>query len=402
MNGPLSGVKILDLSWHISGSYCTKLLGGYGADVIKVERPVGGDPARKVGPFFNDDPHPEKGLLFLHLNSSKKSITLNLKSKTGQQIIKELVRDADVLVENFRPHVMPNLGLGYETLRQINPRLIMTSISNFGGTGPYCEFKGTNLTVAAMGGWPYMTGWPEREPLILGGYQTEYHGGLEAFSNTLWALLSRERYGTGEHIDVSIQEVEAANMENTIIMYTYMGIVRGRIRRRPCYMYPGDIYECKDGYAVVYARTNIGLIAEILMERPELAENPYFKDDREGTLLRTRNREEFDEILGPWVKTRKRDELVASLQELRLISAPVNTPEDLVESEHLKERGFWDELEHPVVGKMTTPGRPFIMHETPWRAYRAPLLGEHNEEIYCNRLGYSEENLEVMRETGII
>src|SRR4030043_1673381 len=173
----LSGVKIIDLTWYISGPYCAKLLADYGAEVIKVEKAGEGDPARRMGPFFKDDPHPEKSGLFLHLNTNKQGITLNLKTATGKKILKELVKDADILVENFRPHVMPGLGLDYETLKKVNPRLVMVSISSFGQTGPYREFKAAEIVEYAMGGEMYSTGIAGREPLKLGGNVGRNQGG---------------------------------------------------------------------------------------------------------------------------------------------------------------------------------------------------------------------------------
>jgi len=165
INQPLSGVKVLDLSWYISGPYCTKLLADYGADVLKVEMPGEGDPARKLGPFFKDDPHPEKSGLFLYLNTNKKGITLNLKSSWGNDVIKELVKDVDILVESFSPDVMERLGLSYEDLEKINPRLLFTSISNFGQFGPYRDYKASELIIYGMGGAMNESGLPDREPL---------------------------------------------------------------------------------------------------------------------------------------------------------------------------------------------------------------------------------------------
>ncbi|RLC69697.1 MAG: hypothetical protein DRI26_08580 [Chloroflexi bacterium] len=198
----LSDVKVLDLTWYIAGPYCTKLLADYGADVIKVERPGEGDPARKMGPFFQDDPHPEKSGLFLHLNTNKKSITLNLKSDWGRRIIKELVKGVDILVESFRPGVMARLRLDYETLEKINPKLVMTSISNFGQTGPYRDFKASEIIIYGMGGAMNQTGLTEREPLKKGLNVIQYQGGTMAAIATMMALLLADE-GIGQHVDVS-------------------------------------------------------------------------------------------------------------------------------------------------------------------------------------------------------
>ncbi len=188
----LSGVRVLDLTHYIAGPYCTKMLSDYGADVVKVERPGLGDAARSLGPFLNDEPHPEKSGLFLYLNTNKKSITLNLKSATGVSILKELVKQSDILVENFSPRVMPSLGLDYKTLKKINPGLVMTSISNFGQTGPYRDYKATDLNIWGLSGILYECGEPNREPLKMGNNVSEYVAGLYAALTTLSALYYRD------------------------------------------------------------------------------------------------------------------------------------------------------------------------------------------------------------------
>ena len=193
----LSDVKVLDLTWYIAGPYCTKLLADYGADVIKVERPGSGDPARSLGPFLGDDPHPEKSGLFLHLNTNKRSITLNLKSEMGKKIFKELVKEADILLESFSPRVMPSLGLSYEELEKINPRLVMTSISNFGQTGPYRDFRLSELVLSAMGTAMYIQGVPEREPVKIGGTVIQFQVGNIAAVATIFALYGSEVRGIG-------------------------------------------------------------------------------------------------------------------------------------------------------------------------------------------------------------
>ena len=196
----LSDVKVLDLTWHTAGSYCTKLLADYGADVTKVEKPGEGDPVRRIGPFLNDKPHPEKSGAFLHLNTNKRGITLNLKSEWGKRVIKELVKDVDVLVESFSPGVMERLGLGYETLEKINPKLIMTSISNFGQWGPYRDFKLSELVLSSMGWSQNSCGLPDRYPLKEGWTTKQYQGGLMAALATIMAFLTQRAEGIGQHI----------------------------------------------------------------------------------------------------------------------------------------------------------------------------------------------------------
>jgi len=224
----LSDVKVLDLTWHISGPYCTKLFADYGADVIKVERPGEGDPARGTGPFFQDDPHPEKSGLFLHLNTNKKSITLNLKSETGKRILKELVKDVDILVESFSPRVMPSLGLDYEVLEKVNPNLVMTSISNFGQTGPYQDFKMSELILSGMGGDMYSCGLPDREPVKMGANIVQYQVGTMAATATVFAFYAARYQGVGQHVDVSMMETQLGTIDRRapeLLAYQYVGEV---------------------------------------------------------------------------------------------------------------------------------------------------------------------------------
>lgn len=240
----------LDLTHHIAGPYCTKLLAGLGADVLKVERPDGGDIARRLGPFPGDVPHPEKSGMFLYLNTGKKSITLNLKSEWGRMIIKELVKDVDLVVENFRPGVMASLGLDYLTLERINPRLIMTSISNFGQTGPYRDFKGSDLIVYALSILMYTTGYYEREPLKHGLTQAAYLGGGTAAAGTSIALHCQRETGFGQHVDVSLQEALISAMGFYSNQYAYHGGVLRRGAKGMSYGFGaiGQNMPCRDGW----------------------------------------------------------------------------------------------------------------------------------------------------------
>lgn len=209
----LSDLRVLDLTWYIAGPYCTKLLADYGAQVIKVERPGRGDPARRMGPFPNDEPHPEKSGLFLYLNTNKKSVTINLKSTTGIELLRELVREADVLVENFAPRVMPSLGLSYHMLSNINPALVMVSISNFGQIGPYRDYRASELILYGIGGAMNATGTLDGGPLKLGGNVVQYQAGVVAAVATMGAVLASRFRGVGQHVDISIIETQLGSID---------------------------------------------------------------------------------------------------------------------------------------------------------------------------------------------
>ena len=251
---PLSGLRVVDLTHGISGPYCTKLLADHGADVIKVERPGTGDFAREMGPFPNDTPHPEKSGIFLFLNTNKRGITLDLKSPAGAEAVKELVKGADVLVESFKPGTMDRFGLGYDTLSKINPNLLMTSVSNFGQTGPYRDYLINEVTLYAAGGRMNGSGLPDRYPLKLGGNHALYQAGNVAALATLFAWRGRENQGLGgQYIDISILETQAGSINQrlmSLVQYQYTGektVRLGPIRAG----YPGGIFPCLDGYISV-------------------------------------------------------------------------------------------------------------------------------------------------------
>lgn len=394
----LSGIKVLDLTHFISGPYCTKVLADYGAEVVKVERPGIGDGARVVGPFPNDNPHYEKSGLFLYLNTNKKGVTLNLKSRTGCKILKDLVKESDILVENFSPGVMSHLGLNYEILEEINPRLVMTSISNFGQSGPYRDYKATELVVDAMGGWSGIIGHPDREPLKPGGNQAQFVAGLFGAIGTLTAFYGQEITGIGQCLDISIMDAVLYIQMNITSMYSYNGMIRKRNGNR-VWPPPGTILPCKDGYIGVIAVTTHQW--ETLchwMGMPELIDDPRFRTNTDRAL----NADELDAILISWLGEHRADDLQREGQRRRLPFAVPASTKRLLESEHLERREFFTNIEHPIVGKVTYPGAQFKLDHLPYELKPAPLLGEHNEEIYCGRLGYSKDDLVRLRKQGVI
>ena len=395
----LSDVRVLDLGWHIAGSYCSKYFADFGADVIKIERPGVGDPARRTGPFFEDDPHPEKSLLFLHLNTNKRGITLDLKSPTGKNIFKELVKNTDVVVENFSPRVMPSLGLSYEDLEKINPKLIMVSISDFGQTGPYRDYKASELIQNGMGHAMYCNGLPDREPTKLSGNVMQYQGGAMAASMTMFALWAKMKQDIGQHIDVSIMEVLLTAIDRRagkLLGYQYSGIVTGRESMGSIGILPNEIAPCADGFVAFLLMPQHWPGFVRMLEMPELTEQypNIFDMERKG---------ELEAIWRPWLIERGKVEIMEKGQVQSLTLSTVNTPEDVVKCPQFVERGFWVDIDHPVTGKVTYCGAPFNMSEGGWKIRRpAPLLGQHNEEVYKEKLGYSNEDLVKLRERGII
>jgi len=399
----LSDVRIIDLTWYISGPYCAKLLADYGAEVIKVEKAGEGDPARRMGPFFKDDPHPEKSGLFLYLNTNKKGITLNLKTEWGKKVIKELTKDADILVESFSPGVMEKLGLDYETLEKINPELVMVSISNFGQTGPYRDFKASEIVIYGMGGAMNSTGLPEREPLKKGtGTPVLFSAGNLAALSTMIALYAAKTQGVGQQLDISLFEAQMGGIDrrmSQLIAYQYNNEVTPRADPTATPMFPYGINPAKDGYWEIAAIGSQWPAVAKMMNMPEIMD----KWPNLMAQLAPGAREEFDAIFIPWCFEHTKKELVELGQAAGALCGPLATTEDMLNDDHFRERGFWVDIEHPVVGKVTYPGAPIKAEDLPWAIRRpAPLLGQHNEEIYCQKLGYSRQELVKLKEAGVI
>ena len=402
----LDGVRVIDLTHYIAGPYCTKLLADFGAEVIKIERPEGGDPARRMGPFFHDDPHPEKSGLFLHLNTNKKSITLNLKSQSGKQILKALAREADILVENFHPRVLPALELDYPVLEQLNPRLIMTSISNFGHTGPYRDYKMSESIAYAMGGVMHATGVSDREPLKLAFTVEQFLVGNVAAAATMGAFMGALIHGVGQQLDLAIMEIQVGNQDRgttNLMTYQYSGdpsFKRNQEFGRS--ILPAGVYPTADGY-VQFAGFQAAWWGRVcrMMDRPELINDPHFTSP-DNFYGNPSVKQEVDAMLYEWLLQHGKQAVMEKAQESGYLTGAINTMEDVFNDPHLAHRNFFVEVDHPYTGPINYPGPNFLMSETPWRAGRAPLLGEHNREVYCDRLGYSAEDLVGMRERGVI
>ncbi|NQT71927.1 MAG: CoA transferase [Chloroflexi bacterium] len=399
----LTGVKVLEYAQFVAGPYCTKLLADLGAEVIKIEPPGAGDRSRNQGPFPNDIPHAEKSALFLYLNTNKLGVTLDTGIPTGKEIFHKLVENVDVLIDDNHPQQMRELGFDYATLRQINPRLVMTSIAPFGQNGPHTEYKACplNLVHAGMLGYmtPWVSRWPDREPLQPGGMLGEYGAGLSAATATLAALYVQRMSGEGQHVDVSKQEAILALNRVNAPQFPNDGESDTRFVNLSGLL--GDIVPCKDGHIVFQINETHhwkGFVQ--LIGNPEWARDPVYLDGAErGRRFQTEIRPRVIE----WAKAYTKEDLYHKGQAANCPFAVVNSAEDIVNSEHLKSRGFFVDVDHPAAGKIKQPGAPFIMSETPWQVQSpAPLLGQHNEQVYCDRLGYDKHDLLTMRKAGII
>ena len=396
MQGALFGLKVLDLTEDIAGSFCTRLLADYGADVLKIEPPQG-SAMRRMGPFFQDDPHPEKSLFFLAMNLNKKGATLNLESSEGQEIFKELVSRVDVVVESYRPGYLSSLGLGYQDLERINPSLVMTSITPFGQEGPYSQFKSDEIVNYAMGMIMSISGMQGRPPLKHGGFQAQYEAGLNAAGATSMAVFHQEATGVGQHIDLSITETVASTMMATQTTYTFMGGTMAR-RRTSGGQFTHPM-ACSDGWIIVQTGGGASWqnISD-LFEEPKLME-PRFAEPAQRGL----NGEELDQIVLESIKDRSKWDLFPKAADARILFGLVQTPGELAECPQLESRDFYREIEHPVMGKVKVPAVMFNFSLTPYELQMpAPTLGQHNQEVYGDGLEYSEEDLTRFRRSGAI
>lgn len=396
----LGGTRVVELCQMVAGPYCTKLLSDLGAEVIKIEPPEG-DPARNLPPFFHDEPHPEGSGLFLYLNTSKQGITLNLHTATGKDIFLRLVKDADILVEDNPPGAMAKLGLDYDNLSKINPRLVMASITPFGQTGPYRDYKAYHLNVFHGSGEGYLTpGGIEnmgRPPLKVGNLVGEYDSGLNAAIAVLGALYHCRRSGSGQYIDISKQESVMSLNRLDMPRWANEGDVITRAKLGVPY---GGALPCRDGYTVfvTWEGEQWDKLVDF-MGHPEWTHDDKFKD----YASRYENGELINALLTEWLMGHGKEELYHGGQAAEVPFAMVYTPQDLAESVQLRERGFFTEVEHPRTGKVRYPGVPYNFSETPAAAPRpAPLLGEHNEEILTSRLGYAKDELPRLGMAGVI
>ncbi len=397
----LGHLKVLELCNLVSGPYCTKLLADLGAEVIKIEPPSVGDKARHRGPFLNDIPHPERSGLFLYLNTNKSGITLDIKTSKGRGILKQLIKQADIFVEDNPLKIMKELGLTYQELKKINPRLVMVSITPFGQTGPYRDYKAHEMNLYHAGGEGYLLPIQSpdltREPVKAGGLVGDCICGLSSAIATLAAAYNMKETGAGQYIDVSKQDVLMTMVQLDIAMYVNNGIIRDRLRRPILMPIPT---ECQDGYVMISVLTDREWRDLIkLMGNPQWAQDARF----DKWLNRHLYADEINPRIREWAKTQKKEELFHKLQASALAGVPVNTSEDLVKSPQLEARGFFAEVKHSSAGKLKYPTVPYKFSGTPCRMERAaPLLGQDNELIYCGSLGYTKEELIALKESGVI
>ena len=399
---PLTGYRVLDLSGPM-GVYCGKHMADMGADVIKVE-PPGGDPMRRIGPFIHDKPHPERSLNWLHFNTNKRSITLDITTADGAALFRRLAEKADVVLETFQPGTMDSLGLGYGDLSTTNPGLVYVSITPFGQTGPYRDYMGSDIIGFAMGGYMYVTGWPHTPPTRLWGSQAYHTASNRAFIAALIAIFHRLNTGQGQYIDVSMQEAVAATTEHVNIAYIYEGVPAVRCGFR----HTGVVvttWKCKDGYASITTNTQRAWDdLRAWMAEDGMAGDLLEEEYNESILLHAEDSGHIEELIQNWVLLHTRQEITERGQAAHHPWGPAVEPSEVLDNPQLWDRGFFMKVEHPDLEvTLTYPGAPYKLPDSPWKLRTtAPPLGQDNAEVYRNELGLSSDDLEVLASSGVI
>lgn len=393
----LQGLRVVELGESVSAPYCTKLLADMGAEVVKIERPGVGDQSREYGPFLNDRPHHERSGLFLYLNSNKQGITLDLDTPTGREILGALLAKSQVFVHNLHPTEMDRLEVDYEILRAHNDQLVMASITPFGLTGPYRNYKAYDINLAAAGGICEGLGSPDKEPLTFGTPEVGYFAAMAAASSVVIALLA----GQGQHIDIAEVESMAGIYNGPEAL---MAVYQWRMTRRTGhhaldFPYPNCILRCKDGYIFVGSPEGRQWRALLeVMGGPEWAKEDRF---RNRTAMNNEHADEVDGYMEEWLLQHTKAELLALALEHRIPLAPVRDFKEVRSDESLADQ--FEVIYRPDTGPVSFAGPPYRL--SPQEATPpspAPLLGQHNSDIYCDGLGYSKEELVKLYQTGII
>ena len=377
MAGPLAGTRVLDLSRGVAGHYATKLLADYGADVLKLEPPEG-DPLRRFGPFPGDEPHPERSGLFLHLNTNKRSRVLDVTDPENASKVGALAAEADIVFEDFPPGSAVVSGWGWEALSAERDDLVFVSITPFGQTGPYRGYRGSEITLQAMGGPMLATGHPSLGPLKHAGHYAHYHAGIIAGFAAVILRLRVEAGGEGDRIDLAVNECQAGSRDRrsaALLAASYAGVGGGR--GATALRVGSGVRPCADGHVNLHgAGPRLpGLLR--LIGRTDLLEHPEI--DAPATLMPPALAEEIESSYGAWLAHRPKREIIPLAQQQNLPCGALQTAKDLLEDPHFLAREVWEAIDHPEAGRLDYPGRPFIMSATPRPpAQRAPLLGEHD------------------------
>lgn len=395
MTMALEGIKVLDLTRVLAGPYATMLLGDLGADVIKIEIPKRGDDSRNFGPYKNDE-----SAYFMSLNRNKRSMTLNLKHDKGKEIFLSLVKDADVVVENFRPGTMDRMGLSYDVLKEVNPNIIFASCSGYGQDGPYSQRAAYDGVVQAIGGIMSITGEKNGKPTRVGTSIGDIAAGLFCAIGILSALISREKTGEGQIVDVAMLDCQVAILENAISRYLVTGEIPRPLGNVHPSIVPFEPFETKDG-EIMIAAGNDKLWVKLCeaLKDDELLNDERFKTNP----LRNENYNELRPLIASHIKEKSTSEWQQLLDDAGVPNGPINTIDKVIENPQVKARDMIVEVEHPKAGKLKIPGIPIKLSNTPGKIRNAaPLLGENTDEILSKYLEYSDTEIEKLKQGGVI
>ena len=396
MEGLLDGIVVLDLGRVLACPYAATMMADMGATVIKIENPKSGDDTRKMGPFVNGN-----SVYYANFNRGKVGVTLNLKEPEGKEIFKEMVKKADVVLENYRPGTMEKLGLGYDVLKEVNPGIVYGSISGFGHTGPLSKRAGYDIVGQAMGGLMSTTGWPDGPATRTGTPMGDVLGALNMTVGVLAALVNKQRTGKGEKVDVALVDSVAAAMENITMIYQSTGRIPQRIGNRYESTYPYDTFPAKDGDVVIAAGNNklYAILCDV-MGKPELKTDPRFAEVKD----RVANHVAMREIIVPWTKQHTIDEVDKLLNDAGCPACPVNTLDRLVVDPQIAgARGMFPTIDQPGIGELQITAIPAHTTRTSTAPRKAaPLLGEDNADVYGKLLGLDEAKLTDLKAKGVI
>jgi crotonobetainyl-CoA:carnitine CoA-transferase CaiB-like acyl-CoA transferase len=392
----LGGIRVIDMTRVLAGPYCTLLLGDMGAEIIKIEVPGHGDDSRKYPPFIGTE-----SAYFMNLNRNKKSLTLNLKNEKGKAVFLDLVKCADVVIENFRPGTLDDLGVGYAKLKTINPNLVYSSISGFGQSGPYKDLPGYDIIGQAMGGIMSVTGWPETPPSRTGTAIADILAGLCACIGILSSLIAVRNGCRGQKVDIALVDSVVSAMETIIQIYLVEKRIPQRTGNRYEFIYPYDTFKAKDGWVVIAVGNN--KLWEVFCDAigtNHLLDDQKFKDNYD----RVKAHVEVKRIVEEWTGPRTVKEVVDFLLSKTIPCAPLYTVKEVVEDPHIADaRRMIREVEHPVAGRIKVIGSPINLSETPAEVYfPAPMLGQHSSDILKNILNYSEDTIDALKREKII
>jgi crotonobetainyl-CoA:carnitine CoA-transferase CaiB-like acyl-CoA transferase len=394
--GPLSGVKVLEMGSLIAGPFCTRILAEFGAEVIKIELPKNGDPIRKWRVMHNDN-----SIWWYVQSRNKKCITLDCRKEEGLAVVKELLKDCDVLVENFKPGTIAKWGLTPEVLEEINPKLIVCHISGYGQSGPYSNRPGFGVIGEAMGGLLHLTGYPDRPPARAGMAMGDHIASLYSVIGILMSLYHRDRNGdTGQEIDVALYESVFSLMEAMVSEYDMKGVVRKRTGFSFPGIAPSNLYPTKDQKAVIIAANADGIFQRLLklIGRDDLIGDERFVTNE----LRSKHVSFLDEIIANWTSQCNLDECMDQLVKYDIPAGPIYSVEEIVHDPHYQEREMILEMDHPHTGPLKVPGVVPKLSKTPGKInWLGPNLGEHNQEI-MKSIGLTDEQINRLADHGII